>query len=658
MTFPRIPVALLATTAALAAAAFASADPVGDQFQISQQGSSPATDRVFGPDVAYNSVRKEHLVVWAGLGPNVTAEIFAQRITQDGTRVGTAVQLSGAGNEDSDNQPASVAYDPSRDQYLVTWDTDTDVRARRVAGDGAPLGATDTVISDSVFDDIETTQAVFDGARKRFMVVWKGTLPTPVNQQAFAQVVAGEGDLTGLDRQVTTLADGIDDAVDVAYNATDSQFAVVFHAPFGGGGNEDIGLQRIDADGLRVGTEVQLTEGGTSGYQQPPRVEWNSVRNEYLVAWAGESLVYGTDGEYEILIQRVSGAGAEIGAETRVTDFGPAGNTSYAPSRPDIAFHPDAGEYLLTFHADDDTPPLIDEATEVFGQRLSGTGEQIGTNDFRISETLPENDAGRDAVRPRVAYDSDTCDYLTVWQRSYDSTVPVQEAEILGRRIDGPLCLPRATAEPAISGTAQEGQTLTCAPGTYRFSDQIVVAWLRDGQPIDGATGTTYGVTAADVGRAISCRSTATNATGSTSQTSPTVTPVAKSTTTTNTNTTQYVIPKPIARVRVKSLSVKVAPKRDRRSPYRYRTTGKVTLPAGIKASDGCAGKISVQIKRGKKTVSTRRVKLRANCTYLSRVTFTSKRLKGRGRLKVTVRFLGNSRLLPKTAKPVYVRFR
>lgn len=67
---------------------------------------------------------------------------------------------------------------------------------------------------------------------------------------------------------------------------------------------------------------------------------------------------------------------------------------------------------------------------------------------------------------------------------------------------------------PSISGTAQEGQTLTCNPGTWLNSPtQYSYSWLRGATQI--ATGSAYALTASDVGQAITCAVTASNASGS-----------------------------------------------------------------------------------------------------------------------------------------------
>jgi hypothetical protein len=99
---------------------------------------------------------------------------------------------------------------------------------------------------------------------------------------------------------------------------------------------------------------------------------------------------------------------------------------------------------------------------------------------------------------------------------------------------------PAASAAPTVSGTAQEGQTLTAGNGTWNGTAPITFTyqWLRcdaaggNCGSIAGATGQTYKLTGADVGHAVRVNVTGKNARGeSTSTSDPTaVVSPAKST--------------------------------------------------------------------------------------------------------------------------------
>lgn len=75
---------------------------------------------------------------------------------------------------------------------------------------------------------------------------------------------------------------------------------------------------------------------------------------------------------------------------------------------------------------------------------------------------------------------------------------------------------PVLTAAPAITGTAQAGETLTCSNGTFSGDATIVYThqWFANGVAVAGATATTYTLTSADVGKVFMCRVMASNAAG------------------------------------------------------------------------------------------------------------------------------------------------
>lgn len=77
------------------------------------------------------------------------------------------------------------------------------------------------------------------------------------------------------------------------------------------------------------------------------------------------------------------------------------------------------------------------------------------------------------------------------------------------------------------------------------------------------------------------------------------------------------------------------------RNSVRVRTSGSLRLRDGVDRGEACRGRLTVTIKRGRRTLSTRRVALAADCSFTSSV-----RLGGlsrqRASLRVVVRFDGN----------------
>jgi hypothetical protein len=78
------------------------------------------------------------------------------------------------------------------------------------------------------------------------------------------------------------------------------------------------------------------------------------------------------------------------------------------------------------------------------------------------------------------------------------------------------LARPTNSSPPVITGTASVGATLGCSPGTWSNGPtSYTYDWQRDEVPIPGATTSTYTVTKDDIGHALACAVTASNAAGS-----------------------------------------------------------------------------------------------------------------------------------------------
>jgi beta-glucosidase len=78
---------------------------------------------------------------------------------------------------------------------------------------------------------------------------------------------------------------------------------------------------------------------------------------------------------------------------------------------------------------------------------------------------------------------------------------------------------PVATSAPTVSGRPVAGEVLTATAGTWSVAGSVAgisttLQWLRDGQPVAGATGASYVLGAADVGHGLSVQVTATRAGG------------------------------------------------------------------------------------------------------------------------------------------------
>ncbi|RCV64299.1 hypothetical protein C5S53_09600 [Methanophagales archaeon] len=123
--------------------------------------------------IAYNSRDNEYLFVRESGWPNREHDIIARRVASDGRPVGTHFNI--ATSLKNETRPV-IAYNSSANEYLVVWeywysDTDLDLRARRVASDGRPVG---THFSIAVSQKNETRPAIaYNSSANEYLVVWE-----------------------------------------------------------------------------------------------------------------------------------------------------------------------------------------------------------------------------------------------------------------------------------------------------------------------------------------------------------------------------------------------------------------------------------------------------------------------------------------------------
>jgi hypothetical protein len=198
-------------------AATGTAQGVND-FRVSDMGGTGNSSfDGSGSAVVYNAGDDEYLVVWTGdddMGGLVDeeAEIFAQRLTgATGTEVGgndfRVSDLGGTGDANFDAGFPRVAYDPSRQEYLVVWHGDDNVGGlqdfeaeifgqRLAAATGAETGGNDFRLSDmggtgdNPFDALFPDLA-YNSTRGQFLAVWTGNDDVggleEAEQEVFAQ---------------------------------------------------------------------------------------------------------------------------------------------------------------------------------------------------------------------------------------------------------------------------------------------------------------------------------------------------------------------------------------------------------------------------------------------------------------------------------------
>lgn len=113
---------------------------------------------------------------------------------------------------------------------------------------------------------------------------------------------------------------------------------------------------------------------------------------------------------------------------------------------------------------------------------------------------------------------SDVAQLITctvVAQNAGGSSLPAISLPVVPVALPLPT-VPVETAPPVVSGSPEQGQTLSCAPGSWSNSPtSFAYTWQRNATNISGATSAAYKVISSDAGQALTCTVVASNGSGS-----------------------------------------------------------------------------------------------------------------------------------------------
>lgn len=483
---------------ALTAPATHALEAVGDDdFRISQMGPDGSPDTGTRPfshivsniqTLAYNAQDGEYLVVYAGDtadNPPVDneIEIFGRRLdAATGSPLGGQFRLTTAGPEASTTVYArapALAHNSARNQYLLVFESNAggslEIWGQRLAAEGTALGSEFKI---SGFIDLDGQSAV-------------GTF-----------------------------------SPDVAYNPNTDEYLVVWQSG-GTDGLMEIYARRVrGVDGAPLGTEnfplsTMGPDGNPAFYARAPAVAVNAADNQYLVVWEGQDdRAPNTSEEIEIFAQRLDAAGAEIGADDfPVSDMGALGVPDTEAYRPRVAYNPLDGEYLVVWEGNEEPEfdwcgdNCLDTKFEIYGQRLTAGGAEVGNDDFLIgtwdrplidaapalaAARAPVTDPFADAVLADVAFDVGAQQYAVVWNQGdyrFANESPSESGEIFAQAVSrtGEVLLPQNLAVSAVGFDGVETGSLAALAARTGSGEFLVVFGGRGQSPLDVGENEAYG---------------------------------------------------------------------------------------------------------------------------------------------------------------------
>ncbi|MEO0603287.1 MAG: hypothetical protein AAF211_17745, partial [Myxococcota bacterium] len=310
--------------------------------------------------------------------------------------------------------------------HLVVWSDfitgDREIFGRLVSGIGQPVGGDVRLTLQGVADDglgSDFPSVAWNATLDEFFVVYEAEVAGDV--EIFGQRVSATdaSTIAAPVRLSVTLAEGDGQEArrpDVVFDAATGGYLVVWAADVTSQGELEILLQRVDGLGGLVGSPVQLSEQGPAGdrlhFTDQPSIAYNATDGEALVVWMGSSPNLPL--KLEIFGQRVAADGTELGDDVRINVQGQADAEDEDAFEPDVAWAPSANRYLVTWSGDSSLDGLVEGEFEIYGQIVDADGTEPSP-EFRISTVRGIGDRAFSASSPDVAFDPAQNAFVVVW---------------------------------------------------------------------------------------------------------------------------------------------------------------------------------------------------------------------------------------------------
>jgi len=303
---------------------------IGINFRVNDDEGSASQK---SPSVACDAGGR-FVVVWQDYR-HVVSDIYAQRFSSDGLRVGNNFRV----NDDEGEAPQwlpTVDVD-GRGYFVIVWRDDRtgnfDVYAQQYADDGSPIGANFEVYG-SINEGTSARQPSLGVAETgAFGVVWTGH--GLCHGDIYGRLYSRDGKPLGhrflVNERDNIVGEGNPDRwpfCDSPAIGTDEtgNFIIVWQDRRNLDYESDIYAQYYSADGTLVGMNFRVNDDEEDAAQIHPSVNVDDATGSSVVVWADKR---SGNGEIDIYAQRYTQDGTPIGSNFRVSHSG--SEQKYAP---------------------------------------------------------------------------------------------------------------------------------------------------------------------------------------------------------------------------------------------------------------------------------------------------------------------------------------
>jgi len=357
--------------------------PMGNNFKVNTDAIGTNHIR---PDISIDG-NSNFIIAWED-NRNGYFDIYAQRYLSDGSTLGDNFKIT-------DDTPTSSQCNPSvssdlAGNFTVCWEDNrndyNDVYARRFSNDGTPLAGDFKVSDDNTNNAQQLNAVIASDDEGNFLICWEDHR-FGFNGEIFAQHYLNDG--TAVDENFMVNDDDVSENQNWPAIATDGNENFIIAWADSRSDGREIYAQRFSADGTALGNNFKVNDDAGENWASMPSVDANTD-GRFVITWA--DLRSGDC--HQIYAQQYSVDGTPLGNNFKVNYL-----SAYLNYSPKVVCKPNGGFIITWGDADEGgskggvfqnieheitTKELLGEP-DIWAQQFLSDGTPLGEN-FRVND--------------------------------------------------------------------------------------------------------------------------------------------------------------------------------------------------------------------------------------------------------------------------------
>ncbi len=265
---------------------------LGPEVWLSNTGQSGGER--YWPQVAYNPIDHEYLVVWHNLWGGGFRDIYASRVSSAGEVLSWFCVATGAGGDNKSRLLPAVAFNSQRREYLVVYMYEASASLYDIRGKVIPWNAPgsnpEKIIASLANRSLWTPRVAYNSTANEYLVAWNAyntaiSFPPGSPDDIGGVRVNYNGDYYPPFSPFFWTSADYPQQVDMVYNPTHNEYLLVYVVDHSATGkNHDINSFEVSSSGALLDPPGIKTIGPNTEDELDPSVTTNGS-NDIMVAW-------------------------------------------------------------------------------------------------------------------------------------------------------------------------------------------------------------------------------------------------------------------------------------------------------------------------------------------------------------------------------------